>query len=143
MPLSRRIVKTIPGICLISILFCSVGCNHFVYLPKSAKQKYFARPHIQFMMTVVDFRESTGGWPSTVYEFQNQAPKNQKILHDFQYSNIYFKPQGSEKLKVFFDGYKRELYLSPEEGQIDLNRFYGVIHFYKTKGKFVWKVKMR
>ena len=94
------------------------------------------------MMAVVEFRESTGGWPFSLYELQYQTEKNKKIIDDFQYRYIYFLPRKNDRLEVFFDDYKKELYLDVE-GKTDLNRFSGVINFYKSNGKFVWKVKMR
>lgn len=122
------------------IFFCS--CSQFVYLPKSARQKYFARPHIQFMMAVVSFRENTGVWPSAVYQLISQDEKNRKIIDDFQYERLDFISRKNDRLVVHFDGYKKKLYLDEDE-KIDLNRFNGNIHFYKSRGKFVWKVTMK
>ena len=136
------IKKVICRLSTFALLLCVSGCSQFVYLPKSAKQKYFARPHIQFMMAVVEFRESTGGWPASQFELENQKAKNWKIIHDFQYRNLHFQQRKGDELFVYFDDYKRELYLDVP-GKTDLNTFHGVICFYKNNEKFVWKVKMR
>lgn len=126
----------------VAMLAMIAGCNQFVYLPKSARQKYFARPHVQFMMAVVEFRESTGGWPSSKFELQHHKENNFRIVNDFQYQMLHFQQKKDGRLFVFFDEYKRELYLDVP-GKTDLNRFHGVICFYKIEGKFTWKVKMR
>ena len=117
------------------------GCNYFVYLPKTAKQKYFARPRIQFMMAVVTFRENTGVWPGSLYQFTFYSQENKKIVDDFQYHSIYFHQKKNDRLVVSFGDYKKELYLDPG-GKIDLNSLGGIITFYSSNGKFVWKVKM-
>lgn len=125
---------------LTAILFCS--CSEFVYLPKSARQKYFARPHVQFMMAVVNFRETTGVWPSAVYQLVSHDEKNRKTIDDFQYERLDFVLRKDDRLVVYFDGYKKRLYLDEDE-KIDLNRFRGNIGFYRSQGKFAWKVTMR
>lgn len=125
---------------LIFVWLCS--CEHYTYLPKSAKQKYFARPHIQLMMAVVSFREATGVWPGSLFELESQAEENKKIINDFQYQSVIFSRKQNDKLIVSFDNYKKRLYLD-EDDKIDLNRLQGTIAFYKSGGKFVWKVKMK
>lgn len=94
------------------------------------------------MMAVVEFRESTGTWPGNVYQLSYHSIKNKKIIEDFQYESIFFHPGENDRLIVYFDHYKKKLYLDPEE-LTDLNRFNGKISFYKSNGKFVWKVKMK
>lgn len=125
---------------LIFVWLCS--CEQYTYLPKSAKQKYFARPHIQFMMAVVSFREATGVWPGSLFELESHEEKNKKIIADFQYNSVDFARKKNDKLSVSFDDYKKQLYLDNED-KIDLNRLQGTIAFYKSDGKFVWKVKMK
>lgn len=140
--LKTSVNKGVIRLLVLAMLLMTGGCNQFVYLPKSAKQKYFARPHIQFMMAVVEFREDTGGWPGSQYELEHHRPKNPRIINDFQYRNLHFQQKKDGKLFVFFDEYKKELYLDVP-GKTDLNRFHGLICFFKTGDKFAWKVKMR
>ncbi|MGZ5133610.1 MAG: hypothetical protein ACXWCG_00615 [Flavitalea sp.] len=135
-------MRKIKWIGILPILIFFSGCGYFIYLPKTAKQKYFARPHIQFMMAVISFRESTGVWPGSVYQFTNHAERNKKIIDAFQYHSIYFHQKKNDKLIVSFGDYKKEFYLSPGDGQIDLNSLGGIITFYNSNGRFVWKVKM-
>jgi hypothetical protein len=97
---------------------------------------------VQFMMAVVSFRESTGVWPSNLYQLTYQTEKNKKIIDDFQYQSVDFVNKKNGKLVVYFDDYKKVLYLDVEN-KIDLNRLSGRIFFYESHGKFVWKVKMR
>lgn len=126
----------------LSIFVWLCSCEQYTYLPKSAKQKYFARPHIQFMMAVVEFREAAGVWPGSVYQLASQSGKNKKIVDDFQYQSVTFTNKKNDKLSVSFDDYKKQLYLD-EEDKIDLNRLRGTIAFFKSDGKFIWKVRMK
>jgi hypothetical protein len=126
----------------LAIIICFCSCNHFVYLPKSAKQKYFARPHIQFMMAVVNFRESYGIWPPSLSEMALKSKENRKIIDDFQYQSVDFLIKDQDHLIVYFYGYKKKSYYQ-DDSQIDLNAFQGRIRFFKWNDKFAWKVKMR
>ena len=81
-------------------------------------------------------------WPSAVYQLISQDEKNKKIIDDFQYERLDFISRKNDRLIVHFDGYKKKLYLDEDE-KTDLNRFRGDISFYKSRGKFVWKVTMR
>jgi|GEM_PF-6450830 len=93
-------------------------------------------------MAVVDLRESTGVWPSTLQQLTFHTIKNKTIIEDFQYRLVDFVHKKNDKVIVYFDDYRKKLYLDPED-RTDLNRFRGVIHFYSSKDKFVWKVKMK
>ncbi|MBC7827761.1 MAG: hypothetical protein H7122_08450 [Chitinophagaceae bacterium] len=134
-------MKGIYSLYVLSVLTCIYSCNQFVYLPKSAKQKYFARPKVQFMMAVVNFRELRGNWPPSLNELGLYSIENRKIIKDFQYQTADFVIKNNDKLYVYFDNYKKELYLDDPD-RTDLNRFHGRIIFYKSKDTFVWKVKM-
>ena len=123
------------------IFFCS--CNQFVYRPHSAKQKRLARPHVQFMMAVVKFRENYGVWPPYLTELEAKYPENKKIMENFQYQTVTFEIKDIDRLTVFFYDYKLKPYWPDNNDKTDLNAFNGRINFYKSKGKFVWKVKMR
>ena len=134
-------MKRINGLFLLTILVCFYSCDRYVYLPKSAKQKYFARPKVQFMMAVVNFRELRGNWPPSLTELGLYSIENRKIINNFQYQTVDFVIKTNDKLYVYFDNYKKELYLNDPD-RTDLNRFRGRIIFYKSNDKFVWKVKM-
>ena len=123
------------------LIACLPACNQFTYLPKSAKQKHFARPHIQFMMAVTDFREATGVWPTNQFQLENHTRKNRQVIQDFQYETLYFTLKKDDRLEVFFDNYKKTLYLDIP-GKTDLNRLHGKINFYKSGDKLAWKVRM-
>ena len=125
----------------LALLICFCGCSQFTYRPHSAKQKYFARPHMQFMMAVVDFREKYGVWPPSVSEIVIRVPTSKKIIEDFQYETANFVIKDNDHLTVYFSGYKKKSYYA-DETKIDLNAFHGRINFFKSQGKFVWKLKM-
>lgn len=136
-------MKTVSSLLILAVIFSFFSCSNFTYIPKSAKQKYFARPHVQFMMSVVDFRETTGVWPSSISQLQLHTAKNKKIIEDFQYQSVYFTTKKDDRLQVTFDNYKKQLYLD-EPGKVDLNRLRGNILFSKSRdNKIVWKVKMQ
>lgn len=135
-------MSTVSKLSVLSFIFCLCSCSHYTYLPKSAKQKYFARPHIQFMMSVVSFRESTGVWPSSLYQLELHTEKNKQIIEGFQYQSVYFTSKKNDRLLVSFDNYKKQFYLD-EDDKVDLNRLRGNILFYKSNDKFVWKVTMQ
>ena len=60
----------------------------------------------------------------------------------FNTNGLISSHEKNDRLVVHFDGYKKKLYLDEDE-KIDLNRFNGNIDFYKSRGKFVWKVTMK
>lgn len=93
------------------------------------------------MMAVVNFRETTGVWPSAQYQLISHDDRNKKIIEDFQYAQIDFFTGKNDKLVVHFDGYKKRFYLDDDD-RTDLNRFRGNIFFYKSGDKFAWKVRM-
>lgn len=134
-------MKTIYRPAILAII-CLYSCNQFVYLPKSAKQKYFARPHIQFMMAVVNFRELYGLWPPSLTELGSKSKENRKIIDDFQYEFVDFVSRDIDHLTLYFYGYKKKSYYH-NDNKIDLNAFQGKIKFFKSNDKFVWKVKMK
>lgn len=126
---------------IIVSLFCLYGCNYFTYNPHSARQKYFARPHLLFMDAIVEFRELYGVWPTSLTDLSVTSERNKKIISDFQYASADFNSSDSDKLTVHFYNYKKDLYSS--DGKIDLNAFHGFIYFFRSNGKFGWKVKMK
>jgi len=127
---------------VISILVSFYGCGQVTYQPHSAKQKYFAKPHVQFMMTVVNFREKYGVWPPSLGEMELMLPEAKKIIHDFQYQSVDFLIKDGDNLTVRFYNYKKTSYYA-DPSKIDLNAFQGRIRFYKSDNKFVWKVRMK
>ncbi len=94
------------------------------------------------MMSVVGFRESTGVWPSSLYQLELHTEKNRQIIENFQYQSLYFTSKKDDRLLVSFDNYKQQLYLD-EDDKVDLNRLRGKILFYRSNDKFVWKVTMQ
>lgn len=136
--------KRVPRLVLICFVLCLAGCNNVTYRPHSAKQKYFARPHLLFMDAVVRFREFYGVWPAALNDLSSVSETNRKIINDFQYLSADFESSNQDKLKVKFYNYKKDLAISKNnDNQVDLNAFHGVIYFFKSNGKFVWKVKMK
>ena len=134
--------KLVCRLYVISILVSFYGCGQFTYTPHSAKEKYFARPHVQFMMTVVNFREKYGVWPPSIGEMELMFPEAKKIIHDFQYQSLDFLIKDKDNLTINFYNYKKTLYYG-DPTVVDLNAFQGRIRFYKSDNKFVWKVKMK
>ncbi|HET9279233.1 MAG TPA: hypothetical protein VFN95_13640 [Flavitalea sp.] len=134
--------KKIYRLWLLPVLVCWCSCSTLTYNPHSAKQKYFARPHVQFMMAVVDFREKYGVWPPSLSEMEIKSVENKKIINDFQYRIVDFRIRDNDNLTAYFYDYKKISYYGDPE-KIDLNAFHGRIKFYKSEGKFVWKVKMK
>jgi hypothetical protein len=134
--------KGIYRLCLLSISISCYSCSQFTYRPHSAKQKYFARPHVQFMMAVVSFRETYQVWPPSLSELALKSPENRKIIEDFQYAVVDFVIKDNDHLTAYFYDYKKKSYYSDND-KIDLNAFHGRIRFYNSNGKFVWKVKMK
>lgn len=130
------------GIFLLFLLFASPGCSEVVYRPHSAKQKYFARPHLQFLDLVASYRETHGFWPASLVILKNTSPGNDKIIDDFQYAWVEFKIKSDDKMTMYFSQYKKEPYISNND-KIDLNVFNGRVNFFKSNGKFAWKVKMQ
>jgi hypothetical protein len=139
----NRIIRM--GILSNLVLFtsCFSSCNYFTYRPHSAKQKYFARPHVQFMMAVVSFRETRGFWPPSLAELGLYSKENRKVIDDFQYLSVDFKIKNEDKMTAYFSQYKKDADFNNNDPRIDLNAFSGRIFFYKSGDKFVWKVKMR
>lgn len=93
------------------------------------------------MMAVVNFRETTGVWPSAQYQLISHDNRNKKVIDDFQYGRLDFFPRKNDRLIVHFDEYKKKFYLEGDN-KTDINRFRGNIVFYKSGEKFAWKVKM-
>lgn len=92
-------------------------------------------------MAIVNFREVRGNWPPSLTELELYSIENRKIINNFQYESVAFVIKNNDRLIVYFDNYKKELYLDVPD-KTDLNRFRGKIIFYKSNNKFVWKVKM-
>ena len=93
-------------------------------------------------MAVVNFREARGHWPASLAELALYSRENAQIIENFQYHSVDFKVKSVDNLVVDFYDYKKEPYI-PDNDKIDLNAFSGRIKFYKSREKFVWKVKMR
>ena len=124
------------------VLVLLTGCNHFTYRPHTAKQKYFARPQIQYLDLVVRYRESFGFWPASLVILRKTAPANEKIIDNFQYAWVDFKAKDDDRMTMRFAQYKKLPYMANPD-KIDLNAFHGKVYFFKANGKFAWKVKMK
>lgn len=127
---------------IVFVFICLCSCSQLTYRPHSAKQKYFARPHVQFMMAIAQFRETYGAWPPSLSELALKSPEYQKVIDDFQYQSADFVVKDVDKMTVYFYNYKKQAYYGDND-KIDLNAFHGRINFYKSNGKFVWKMKMK
>lgn len=94
------------------------------------------------MMAVTQFRETYGVWPPSLSELALKSNEYNKVISDFQYQNADFVIKDNDRLTVFFYNYKKQSYYG-DNTKIDLNAFHGRINFYKSGGKFVWKLKMK
>lgn len=69
--------------------------------------------------------------------------KYHNVFEGLLYNYTAFKKIDSNKMIFYFTDHIKDSDNYYETGKINLNSYNGLVTFYKDKGKFIWKLKMR
>lgn len=125
---------------IISILIFS--CNQFTYTPRSKNKVRQAKPSLNLLQSIVDYRIDQYGWPVSKEDFVNKGKKYHDAFNNFNYKYITFKIVDSNTMTFYFSGHIYDTELNDKTGLTELNAYAGHVKFFKVKDKFGWRVKM-
>lgn len=66
-----------------------------------------------------------------------------RAFDGFSYTYTRFKTVDSTTMIFYFSGHVKDQASYEETQKVDLNGYNGSVKFYKEKGKFLWKLKMK
>ena len=128
---------------LLFLLVFSAGCDIVTFRLHSKKERYLGRPHVLLLNAIIEFKESSGSWPHSIAELVAGRPEYQVYVQQLQYRVVSFVPRKNGVLKVYFSDYRREKhndFPGVSKDAIDLNAIHATVRFYKSNGKYVYKV---
>lgn len=125
------------------LLLSGTACNYTTYTVRSRKNIQREKPSIVLLNKILDFRVEQNYWPYSREDFMSKGVKYASAFDGFPYTYTRFKTIDSTTMVFYFSGHVKDQARFEETQKVDMNSYGGSVRFYKEKGKFLWKLKMR